>query len=215
MNCDLRLVIFDLDGTLIEFHHEYLFSQTERIIRKFGHPETERQVLEHHFSIFDYFGFVREDERDNFIEKFWTEFDWNSFPTPVPIEGVVDALVELNSKNIATSIATSRFATAKDIKKTLEPTNLLKYISHIVPRPGDHVHWTDKRAQLLEVCKLHQVDPSQAMMIGDIPPDIKCAKDVGIGLAVAVRSGGIKENLLQAENPDHIIESVKDILSVL
>lgn len=51
------LVLFDLDGTLIEFHHQYLFEQTHRILEQLGHPPVQQTILNDCFSDFDYFRF--------------------------------------------------------------------------------------------------------------------------------------------------------------
>ena len=49
-----ELFIFDLDGTLVEFHHEYLFNQAHAIIEKLSHPPIAPDVLENFFSAFDF-----------------------------------------------------------------------------------------------------------------------------------------------------------------
>ena len=53
-----KLAIFDLDGTLVEFPREFLFSESERIMKLISHPEVERSVMLESFADFDFFRFL-------------------------------------------------------------------------------------------------------------------------------------------------------------
>ncbi len=82
---NLDLIIFDLDGTLVEFHHDYLFSETQRILQKMGRDEIALSRLRETFSLFDYFSFAGpKSERDHFVEEFWGMFNWDGFPQVTP-----------------------------------------------------------------------------------------------------------------------------------
>jgi phosphoglycolate phosphatase-like HAD superfamily hydrolase len=210
-----KLVIFDLDGTLIEFHHDYLFEETERIILQLKKPSVSRDVLWETFSEFDFFKFVGEEHRDKFIETFWTMFNWNNFPKPKFIPGAREIVEKITMQGLHASIATSRCVPVEKLKVTLQDTGLPSLVSHITSRSGDHIHWTDKRGLIMEVCEALKVNPSDAMMIGDIPTDISSAKECGIGTTVAVLSGGVREDVLAREKPNYIIPNVGKLSKIL
>jgi len=208
-------VLFDLDGTLIEFHHDYLFEQTESILERIGHPVVERETLNECFSAFDFFRFFPEEERDQRVGQFWTHFDWDNFPTPVLLTGVHDTLTQLTAEGIDVAIVTSRFVPEMELRQKLAHTGIVDFMRMVKTRPGDHIHWTDKRASIIEVCATLGVDPAEAVMVGDIPADIQSALDVGIGTTVAVLSGGIKHNILAAARPHHILSHVGELHAAL
>lgn len=210
-----KLVLFDLDGTLIEFHRDYLFSQTHFLLQEMGFSEVAQVVLNEAFAEFDYFRFVAAESRDAFIERFWSLFDWDNFPEPKPLDGVCDTLSTLVSANIDVSIVTSRFMAVEDLESMLRQTGILQYVSRIRARPGDHVHWTDKRGLISEACQAFGIAPSQAVMVGDIPTDISSARYVGIGTSIAVLSGGVRRDVLELARPDLVLESVKDLSSAM
>ena len=210
-----RLVLFDLDGTLIEFHHDYLFTQAEQILIEIGHPKIERTVLEDCFSSFDFFRFFELHRRDELTEQFWSRFDWANFPHAKPFERAHSTLQHLVDQGIEVAIVTSRFVPEPELRQKLAHTGLVDFMSMIKTRPGDHIHWTDKRASIREVCQALDVEPGEAMMVGDIPADIESALDVGIGTAVAVLSGGIKHEILAAARPHHIISDIGELCGLI
>ena len=44
--------------------------------------------------------------------------------------------------------------------------------------------------------------PAETVMVGDVPTDVTSAAKVGVGTTVAVKSGGIKEEVLREAKPD-------------
>jgi len=214
MRSSFDLIIFDLDGTLIEFHQEYLFEQTFKILEELKHPPVEKSILKHHFSMFDYFAFVTE-RQEHFVETFWTSFDWENFPKPKNIPNALELLDQLTNAGYSMAIATARLTTETALRQELAHTKLLDFISHVSTRNSETVDWKDKTEMILGVCKAHNVPPERTVMIGDVPADIQSAKQVRIGLSIAVKSGGIKEEVLAATSPDYIIETIADLQSLM
>ena len=210
-----KLIVFDLDGTLIEFPREYLFRETERILLEFVHPPVCRTELERSFSAFDYFGFIDQAKRQIFSDFFEKAFDWDNFPAPSVLEEVSETLARLQSAGFDLAIATSRYCSAEELREELSETGLLGYFSLLTTRERQEQHWTDKTSQLTRVLQSFGVEPSAAMMVGDIPSDIYSAKKVGIGTAVAVLSGGISETVLKLAEPDILLTHMKELAGVL
>lgn len=203
-----KLVIFDLDGTLIDFHHDYLYTETVRIISELDHPPVSREELAHHFSLFDYFRFVLHDDRETFAVNFWEKFDFHNFPKPTPLPGAVEALKELSGSGVELAIVTARISAPEELRGQLADTGIVEHISHIITRPGKHIHWTDKTGTILEMCQKMTASPAETVMVGDVPTDVTSAAKVGVGTTVAVKSGGIKEEVLREAKPDFLLPDV-------
>ena len=74
-----ELILFDLDGTLIEFHHDFLFSQAQKLSKQFLNLEVSWDELEETFSDFDFFRFVEEEKRNGFMDEFCISIEHQSF----------------------------------------------------------------------------------------------------------------------------------------
>lgn len=210
-----KLAIFDLDGTLIEFHLAFLLSQAESIIQRMNHPVVARDELLEHFRNFDFFRFVVEDNREKFVEEFWRLFDWAGFPAPRPIPGAKDALQVIADAGIQVGIATARMCCPMELHDELSQIGLGRSIGHVRTRASEQMHWSDKRETIWGLCRDLGVRPGDALMVGDIPADITSARDVGIGFTVAVMTGGISRESLSRAEPDLILESVIDLPNIL
>lgn len=203
-----KLIIFDLDGTLIHFHHDYLFSQTKSILEKLEHPGVPRTELEKHFSEFDFFSFAKTDCKKTFEEKYWSHFDWHSFPKDVVFPGVFELLEKLKSRDLKLAMATARLSSLEQLKKDIAHTKLLPYFDLVRTREAEQTHWQDKTGHLTSILKELNIEAEDALMVGDIPSDVVSAKKVGIRLTAAVTSGGIRQEILAKEKPDYIFDSI-------
>lgn len=206
-----KLVIFDLDGTLVEFPHDYMFSQTKRILAELEHPEVPRHELVEHFSTFDYFRFVAEEPREDFIARFWKAFDWDNYPKATSFSATSKILEILTEGGSVSTIATARLNTEAEIRLELETSGWLHHITCIRSRAGEHIVWTDKTAQIKEILETLEVSPQDAMLVGDTPSDVISARAVGVGTVVAVLSGGLKRTVLEEAKPDYLLDSIEQL----
>lgn len=206
----IELIIFDLDGTLVEFPFYYLFQETQRLISEYNNEITsvDEDILRTCFSDFDYFRFIPESEREGFMEYFWKHFDFGRYPSMSVFPGVFECLELLCSLGNSLAIATARNCSNEEIVAELTKSGLLPYMSHVAVRTDTKLHWADKRPHILQICEKLNVSPHKTIMIGDIPNDIISAKESGVGATVAVLTGGINEEVLKETEPDLILENV-------
>lgn len=210
-----KLFIFDLDGTLIHFHKDYIFAIAEEVITDLGHPKVSRIKLEENFSSFDFLSSVSSDHQVEFDKRFWEKFDWQSYSNNQPIAGVKETLEKLFNSNRQIAIATSRYCCPNDLKKDLGKINFSEFIHLITTKSDPLSSFKDKVKQLDQIFSHFKTDPIEAVMIGDIPPDISCAKEYGIGTTIAVLSGGIKREILEKEKPNYILQDVGSLLKLI
>ncbi len=217
----INLALFDLDGTLIPFPRDFLFEQTFEVFRELNIEPVSRNEMMAHFAKFDFFGMIDAEIRDTFMEKYWSRFQWNSYPQFMPIDGVLESLALLKRRGVKLAIVTSRAESREEVAENISNTGLLSYIDHIetrssVPEGGSSdANWSDKTPQIREACQLFSVAPSEAIMAGDVPPDISSGKRENISKTIALLSGGIRSEILKEADPDYLLSSLADLSQVV
>jgi phosphoglycolate phosphatase-like HAD superfamily hydrolase len=209
-----KLVIFDLDGTLVEYGHDFMFEQAERILKEMGLHHMTRADFEEHFyhdTLFDFFGEHRGEKE----EEFWGKLKTTDKPPSPLIEGVAPVFDELLSRGIKLAIATARAQDLKHLKEELSGLGLDKWIDIVVARSDPTSNWRDKRKQILLCCAHALASPKDSFMVGDNPSDIRSAHGVKIGGVIAVRTGRIKDHVLQRERPHLILDHAGLLGSVI
>lgn len=209
-----KLALFDLDGTLVRFPKEFLFLQVEEVLARLELPAVERHLLEDAFADFDFFRWVAPGIRETFMDTYWELFDWERYPKPLIIPGALDALKSIKDGGTDIGIVTSRHESEEAIRSDLESTELLPYVSFIIPRGGDDKHWSDKTFQIRQACRNTGIEPADTLLVGDVPPDISSARIVGVGKTAAVLTGGIRREILEKSNPDFILNDVGELNTI-
>ena len=209
-----KAILFDLDGTLIEFPKDFLFSQAYQVFDSLEMEHASEEELEEAFSDFDFFRIAPAAVREQFMEVYWSLFDWNQYPKAVVIPGVTETLASLKASGFELGIVTSRDESPEHIRQRLEHTNILEHLSFIIPRSCPDCEWSDKSKQITEACKRLGLSPEEVAMVGDIPPDIESAHKCGVGIKIALLSGGIKRRQLEKGKPDFILSTVNEVVGL-
>jgi len=213
-------IAFDFDGTLVEFHREFMFSETHRIIKKLGHPPVPEDVLTECFSDFDFFRFMRSADRGSdqeikLKEAFWEEYNWEAFPVPKLFPETLETLERLQEMEYELCIATARATPREEFSEVLVQCGLSKFFKLIETRASPTDDWQDKGPQLKRLIARSGATPEQFTMVGDIPCDIDSAREVGLRRSIGVQSGGIKKHILEASEPDIVLLHLGDLPNFL
>lgn len=67
---------------------------------------------------------------------------------------------------------------------------------------------------LLQVCRALEVPPERALMVGDTARDVLAGQAAGMRTAAVLYGLGTREALM-AEGPDHVLEDLEDLLSLV
>jgi pyrophosphatase PpaX len=67
---------------------------------------------------------------------------------------------------------------------------------------------------ILNALEILNEKPSNTLMVGDSPADIRGAKNAGV-LSAAVEWSVFPTNVLKNENPDYYISNIKDLLYIV
>jgi phosphoglycolate phosphatase-like HAD superfamily hydrolase len=212
-----KAIIFDLDGTLIHFPHEYLFDETERICQLLDEDPVDRKHMQECFRDFDFFRMLPELKRDDLTQKYWQHFDHGRYPKPRPFDFTKSLLRDISSSGIRIAVATARTRDFGEVAKSLaDYTDFSEYLCYVASREKNaKSDWRDKSAQITSILKHFNMSASEVMMVGDIPPDVHSAKEMKLGWSVAVLSGGIHRHVLEAAQPDYLLSHADELRDVL
>ena len=203
---ELKLAIFDLDGTLIRLEHEFLFSRAIEVLASFGITDVTEEALEGYFKDHNFFGYIDVDERRAFEVAFWKRFNEVHLPPPVAFDETMHALDHCLSQGWKIAIATARTHPVEEVTLVLKETGILPYVSYLSTWADED--WVDKITQIHKVCRALSVQPEESCMVGDSPTDLIGAHGAGSRLAIGVLSGGVREEVLLQHNPHILIPDV-------
>ena len=208
----IKLVIFDLDGTLIDSlkditiavnHATRPYGIAEKSVREMG------DLLGTGISILiDRVLADRRDElKDDVLERFMTYYSAHLVEHTTVYPDVIDVLIKLDRyKKAVVTNKREQFA-----KTMLNELGLGSYFDSIL---GSDSVGAKKPSPvpLLHLLELYKLDPSEAVMVGDSEIDIAAGKGAGVktvGVTYGYRQRGA---LIDA---DFIIDDIRDLPGVI
>jgi len=218
---NVKAVIFDIDGTLIDTFDAYckVFNlgiaqyglgpvSREFLSDRVGKALSLREILE---------GIFPKGTDDLTFEACKTAirgFFLQAEATEVkPFPGITELFENLKRRGIKIGIATGRVSSNEDEWKRFGRFGLDRFISAIVTsreieyrKPAGDV--------IIECARRLGVPPEHCIAVGDTEPDIAAAKNAG-AIVVAVATGqGDRESLSKA-GPEIVFDSVTDLIAYL
>ena len=222
-----RLLLFDIDGTLVltggaglraitrAFHH--LFGVADAFAGVSLSGRTDRYLVEQ--------GLARcgvpittdtlTRVRDAYLTRLAVEIDHPAQGRKAMLPGVAPLLEALEQRgHVHNALLTGNYATGARIK--LEHFDLWRRFAWGA-FGDDHADRNDiARAAMAEAPSrgVHLQHPSHAVVIGDTPFDVTCARAAGARV-IAVATGGHGVDELRACAPDAVFEDLSDLDAVL
>lgn len=207
---DLRAVLFDVDGTLIDSLPAVIpgiGDTVEAFLRSrpsdaeiravIGRPLTDQMRL---------FG------ADESLVAAMVDDSIVRMESYVHLERVFDAAVETlalaRARGLRTALVTSK--SAAEIVPFLERFPGADHVETVVCA-SDVLHPKPDPESARLACARLGVEPHQAAMVGDSIYDVRCAQGAGV-LAVAVAYGAGAHEALAAENPDLLFDTPEALL---
>jgi phosphoglycolate phosphatase len=206
-----KTIIFDLDGTIsdplvgiyssINFALEaysYDAVDVEDVRPMIGPPLT--QIFEH------LLGDISQSRMLELVEKYRERYAAVGYMENVLYEQIPKTIAALSAHGYELGVCTSK--RADYATKIVEMFQLLEHFSFV--DGGDvGVHKVDQLRRLVA----NGLQPDSAIMIGDREVDISAAKSNGIA-SVGVMWGFGSRMELQEAQPDHLLETPKDLLTL-
>lgn len=202
----LKLVVFDLDGTLVELELEHFAQQIELTLGKVGlySPPREKLLeLVHKHDVNSLFTSVEE------TKHFWNNYEDGEIPPPRLFERSLSTVEEVVARGLDVAIATARKYHRDELRRVLQHTGLMKHIDIVSTWHGEN--WLDKVEQLRKLCKDHLVEPRRCTMVGDTEDDMRSSRSVGFGLRLAMNTGITPVARLQVHKPHRILSCIGEV----
>lgn len=214
---DIKLAIFDFDGTLMDTRKPIVYAKQETM-RRLGLEVMDEETCASTIGLTAKLGFQKtyphlsDQMLDKCVESYRNIFEEQKEITPPELfPGVEETLEKLNQRNITCTIATSR--NRKSLDYFLAKMNLSKYFSYTLSGNDTPVLKPNPDPVLKTLEDLHFATEN-AMVIGDMPMDIQMGKSAGVA-ACGVTYGNADRATLKASGADFIIDSMIQLVSLL
>jgi phosphonatase-like hydrolase len=221
----VRLVIFDIGGTIIEDHGEVVASFSAALAAN-GLPASEAEIKELK-------GSSKRDVIKKFVERQWGNVDpgnedrilkaYGDFRTELenrfsnggvkPIAGAEASFAWLKAHDIVCATTTGFYRSVTD--RILDSVGWQKtFTANIcsddvkMGRPSPYMIFHAMERSGID-------DVRQVLNVGDTPLDIQAGRRAAVLGVIGVLSGVHKEARLSQESPSHLLPSVADIPSLI
>lgn len=214
---DIRLIIFDFDGTLGDTRHNIVLTLQETM-RQAGLPVREESACAATI------GLTLEDGFATLFPELSAEavaacaasyriiFEKNrKRMAPQAFPGVRETLSELHGRGIRMSIASSR--SSRSLYELMEEMGLEGYIDYFVGA-HDVTHPKPDPEPVLKTLKALDVHPENALVVGDMPVDILMGSNAGTHTC-GVTYGNATRAQLSAAGAEVLIDSIAELPGLL
>ena len=208
-----RVVLFDLDGTLIDSGPIILASMRHAAMTVLGREPDEELVR----AAIGGPGLIAQmrdldaDRVDELVEAYRAHNE-PLHETLESFDGILDLLPQLKAEGRQVGIVTAKRRATVELAFARFP--LLRDTDVLVGAEDTERHKPDPDP-ILEALRILEAEPEAAAYVGDSPFDIRAAKAAGT-FAVAVGWGGIHTpERLAEEEPDALVHTTEELVAVL
>jgi len=218
----IRLVLFDLDGTLIEFNYNYSLAR-RIIIEKLVEMGVERSILSDSkpasVNLEEAVSFMRgkglNEEQLRALRRRVYEavepLELEAAGNPVVRDGIVELLNWLVGTGVKMAVCTNNCRKASSI--ILEKSGLKAFFKHVFTR--DDVERIKPFPDLiLKACKVIGVPPEETIHVGDSPIDVAAARGAG-AIPVGVASSLWSFEKLREAGAEHTVSNAYELKKVI
>ncbi|MFC2093464.1 HAD family hydrolase [Bacteroidota bacterium] len=214
MNNKIDLIVFDLDGTLLESSstiYKSVIKTFEHLNKKVHLPkeELEKRIGMHFKPFFEELNIPIDDFEEfiNIYKKYYFDFIDETKIYP----GVKDTLEILKENGFKLAVLTTKVQ--DQTEKIIDHFKMSFYFNVLMGR-RDGIEFKPSAEPLLLICKELNISPVNTLMVGDSELDIRCGKNAGAFTCGTLYGHRTKE-ILENENPDYIINSFDELKDIL
>lgn len=209
-----RAVLFDLDGTLVDSYTALaeavnharrthgLHELSSARIREFVGDGIERLLQR---------AFERTDVPHSVLTAFESRYDEVCCSESKVLAEVEATLEQLSELGVEMAVCTNKPTVFS--KKILDFLGLSRHLRSIVGPDLAGARKPDAK-HLLYTLDTVRCAPDDALFVGDMPVDVRAARNSGIDVAVVTTGSSTRDQLVAAE-PDHFLERFADLVKLV
>ena len=211
----VKCLLLDLDGTIVDSKEAYLEAM-KTAMKKTGQKTMDINAvteipkrLEQNLPIND---LIQGIDAQEFLKAYLDAYYQATTAKAKPVPSISDTLQRL-SRKVKLAVVTMRHVPCRIVVEELEKFGLAKYIQNVVTALDTEKSKPSPEA-LIKCARCLHVKMSDCAVVGDSVVDVKAGKAAG-AKTIAVLSGIFSRQELEKENPDLILENVKDLLDFI
>ncbi len=212
---DVKAVIFDWDGTLID-SVEHIAESLHQAAMDLGYPDLKREAYRDIIglgmveALYKLYPGISHDEMLKIREGYSTYF-FSKVTTPQNIfAGMADVVTDLKAAGRGCSVATGK--SRNGLAKALVSSGLGPHFD--ITRCADETRSKPDPKMLEEILGFYGIKPSEAVMIGDTRYDLEMAQRIGMP-SIGVEWGVHQRDVLSHYQPHAVVDSVHELRKVL
>ena len=214
---DIKLIIFDFDGTLMDTRKPIIMAKQETM-RHLGLAVADEQTCAQTIGLSSKLGFQHtypelSDEMLDLCVQNYRKYFEEIIKTEPPtlFEGMVDTLKKLKNSGIVCTIATSR--NGKSVRGFLDQMKIADYFSYVLA--AEDTALLKPNAEPV-IKTLHDLgyDKEQTLVVGDMPFDILMGKNAGVYTCGVTYGNSDRAGLLEA-GADFVIDGIGELMDIL
>lgn len=209
-----RAVLFDLDGTLVDSYGA-LTEAVNHARRTHGlddlSPLRIRDLVGNGMEVLLQRAFERTEVPPSVVEAFESKYDEVCCGESRVLADVEGTLEELHRLGVQMAVCTNKPTFFS--RKILDFLALSRYFKAIVGPDAAGARKPDPRHLLATLASVDCL-PLEALFVGDMPIDVRAARNSGLDVAV-IATGSSSRDDLNASQPDHFLERFADLLHVV
>ena len=222
MDTVIKAVVFDLDGTLVNFTLDYksLRAEARSFLIRQGVPASVLSLNESILKmlkkteIFMKNNGKTEKALEEAYKGVWAiteKYELEAAKTTQPVLGATEVLKTLKERGLKIGLCTA--SSEKTVSYILKKFKIEDFFDVVTPR--DHVKHVKPDTEHLEATlKTLGVKPEEALMIGDSPIDMECARKLNT-IAVGIPTGVSKPQELIDAGAHYLITSITDLPTLI
>ena len=210
---NIKLVIFDLDGTLMNAYPA-VYRSVNYALARFGHPSIGHAIIKRTVGLGDRHllrSFIGEADLDAALKVYRRHHALSLRKDTKLLPGSLRLLRYLRSQGLKIAVASNR--PTKFSLIAIKHLKIRKFFDHILC--GDKVdHPKPAPDILLAILKKFSLKPSQALYVGDMAIDVRTGRRARVK-TVAVTTGSNTAAELAALKPYSVVKSISGVKRLL
>lgn len=208
----IKAILFDLDGTIINTNELILTSFDYVLNKKYGLKVSKKEIVktfgEPLKASLDFY--LKDKSKEGY--QLYMEFSHKMQDTYIQgYEHVEEGLKALLSSGYKLAIVTSK--RRERALSGLNAFNLTKYFKVIVT-PEDTLKHKPNGEPVLKACELLEIQPDEAIMVGDSHNDILSGKNAGAKTCLVSYTALELQEVLKSE-PDFVVDTIEEIVDII